>query len=183
MKRRVPWFPVIAAAIIVACAEAPIAPLGPEGPGGDGLKGPVNLLTPASGALIVQNDPSIACVDHPTRGKGFRLDFDWEDVEGAYAYAIHLQRVGAMYPAVDWRVVNSEFELDWCNTFVIDANLTNWVWRVAAIGMGPDSTAADTLWSDAREYGFTPCRLASGGPCYATAEVDTLPPPPGDADD
>lgn len=146
--------------IAVACADTPVAAPNPNGT--------VNLLSPAGGARFVQNDPALLeCPDHPTRGRGFRLAFDWDDVEGADRYAIFLKQKHATYPAINYSVGESEFSGLWCNAFVLDRNLNDWLWRVAAIAHGADSLTGDTLWSEERIYGYEPCRLASGAPCSA----------------
>lgn len=160
------WTPVAIILAAVACAELSTTEPGP--------RGAVSLLAPAGGAKFVQNDPSIGCAYHAKRGYGFRLQFDWEDVEGADRYAIFFRKVGAPYAAINHSVALSEFDEAWCNAFVIDANLENWAWRVAAIAGGWDSTAkVDTLWSEERTYGFLPCRHADDAPC--TAPPDSIP--------
>ena len=155
--------------VALSCAAAACADPSP-GPVLTTMRGPVKLLTPASGTRFVQNDPAIGCPSHDTRGYGFRLAFDWDDVPGAYRYDIVLKRVGAAYPAINYHVTVSQYEINWCNTFVIDANLDNWVWSVAAIGPGRSAVEPDTLWSEARQYGFEPCRHADDTPCSAPDE-------------
>ena len=168
--RAKPWTPLLVlTGVVIGAACADSATMPPEGPGGT-----VALISPTTGAQITQNDASLGCPAHATRGYGFRLAFDWDDVTGAARYFVRLKRTGALYPAVDWSVPVSEFEGLWCNAFVTDANLTNWVWRVAAVAHGADSTAADTLWSEERTYSFLPCRISEGVPC--TAPPDTSPP-------
>jgi hypothetical protein len=147
----------------VACADPLAVPQEPV------LTGTVNLIAPSPGALFAQNDPSLGCTSHAKRGYGFRTAFDWEDVEGADRYAVRLKKVGAMYAAIDHSVVDSELDLTWCNAFVIDVNLENWVWSVAAIADRP-SAPPDTLWSETRGYGFQPCRHPDGEPCTAPPE-------------
>lgn len=166
--RQVP--PIVAtaiAALALACADQATAPT-------PGPRGAVSLVSPSSGALITQNDATIGCPSHATRGHGFRLSFDWEDVVGADRYFVRLKRTGSLYPAIDHSVRESSLDQAWCNAFVIDANLNNWVWRVAAVAFGADSTAADTLWSEERTYGFLPCRHPGGAAC--SAPPDSLPP-------
>ena len=152
-------------AVLGGCSgREPAAPLP-----GTFLSGSVRLLTPAPGGRFVQNDPSIGCAVHSTRGSGFRLAFDWEDVAGANRYDIELKHVGAEFPAVSYHVTESRYEATFCNAFVIDSNLDHWIWRVAAIGGSDKGTAPDTLWSEEREYGFAACRLSDDRPCYADA--------------
>jgi hypothetical protein len=129
---------------------------------------------PLDGALLEQNDPATGCIAHPTRGYGFRLAFDWEDVAGADRYLVRFKRNGAPYAVIEHSTTESTFNGLFCNAFVIDQNLSNWVWRVSALANGADSLATDTLWTEVRNYGFKPCRLASGVACFAG--VDTVPP-------
>ncbi len=166
MRTRRLMTPIAASATLVA-ALACTDPV--SVPRLDPWEGSVNLVSPTPGALFVQNDPSIGCSSHPFRGYGFRLAFDWEDVAGADRYAIHLKKVGALYPAIDQSITESGFDFAWCNAFVIDPNLNNWVWRVAAIA---DHAGAppDTLWSEERAYGFAPCRHPGDVPCTAPPE-------------
>ena len=130
------------------------------------LSGPVHLTAPANGGQFLQNDASIGCADHPTRGRGMRLAFDWEDVPGATRYDIELRHTGSAFPAVRYAVGESSYETVACNAFVIDANLENWAWRVAAVG----ATESDVLWSEERVYRFAPCRLADATPCFANED-------------
>lgn len=153
----------VTSAAAVACAD-PVSV-----PRLDPWVGTVNLLSPTPGSLFEQNDPNIGCTSHPFRGYGFRTAFDWEDVDGADRYAVRLKKVGAMYAAIDHSVIDSDLDLTWCNAFVIDPNLNNWVWRVAAIADRPGA-APDTLWSEERTYGFAPCRHPGDVPCTAPPE-------------
>jgi hypothetical protein len=164
---RIRLWGLVVLTIAVACAD-PISV--PQGDPLEPFEGSVSLLSPSPGALFVQNDASIGCSSHPFRGYGFRFDFDWEDVSGADRYAIHLKKVGALYPAIDQNVLESAYDAAWCNAFVIDANLNNWVWRVAAIDLRPGGAAPDTLWSEERAYGFAPCRHSGDVPCTAPPE-------------
>ncbi len=157
---------VLGVAAAAACAGSDaVAP-----PQISAWSGTVTLVAPLAGARFVQNDTLIGCPTHATRGSGFRLSFDWGDVERADRYAIHLKRVGALFPVIDQNVYQSQVEFTSCNSFVIDANLDGWVWRVAAIDDRPGAMP-DTLWSEERGYGFQPCRLAGGVPCNAPAEL------------
>ena len=133
--------------LVTGCtASEPIAP-GPT----PFLSGHVSLLAPSPGGRFVQNDASIGCAQHSTRGYGFHVAFDWEDVAGAERYDIELRHVGSEFPAVSYHVTESRYEATWCNAFVIDSNLDHWIWRVAAIGGGDRGAAPDTLWSEDRE--------------------------------
>lgn len=162
---------VSAGAITVACAHGDtVAP-----PRLVPLSGTVTLVAPTAGARFAQNDTTIGCPAHPARGHGFRLAFDWADVPDADRYGLLLKKVGALYPAINQSVLQSELTITWCNAFVIDPNLDNWVWRVAAIADHAGAAAPDTLWSEERLYGFQPCRLPGGIPC--SAPPDTAPSP------
>lgn len=151
--------------IAAACTES-AAP-----PRREPFTGTVTLLAPNAGALFTQNDTTIGCPAHPARGSGFRLQFDWQDVPGATRYAIHLKADSARYPVLNQDVSRSDVDFSMCNAFVIDRNLDGWLWRVAAIRDVAGSTVPDTLWSEERRYGFTPCRLANGAPCYAPPDT------------
>jgi hypothetical protein len=131
------------------------------------LEGAVALVRPASGERFRQNDASLGCADHAARGHGFRIAFDWQEVDKAEGYKIVFWHRGSMFPAVQQVVTESSYEVTMCNAFVADFNLDHWVWRVAAFGPAPNRAPADTLWSEEREYGFEPCRLADGTPCSA----------------
>jgi hypothetical protein len=151
--------------VVAACSDPRTAP-----PDVDLFEGQVKLVSPSNGSRFAQNDPSIGCTAHPFRGYGFRLAFDWEDVRGAHGYAIYLEHVGSTYPAIDHHVTESRYAATWCNAFVADVNLDNWIWRVAAIRAGAAATVPDTLWSEERTYGFQPCRHPDGAPCTAPPE-------------
>ena len=151
---------------IAACGgEAALAPGRPSA-----LHGPLLLVAPANGERFRQNDASLGCSDHETRGYGFRVAFDWRDVSGAAAYKIVFWHTGSQFPAVERVVVESEYAETFCNAFVADFNLDHWVWRVAAVGPANSEAQRDTLWSEQREYGFEPCRLRDTQPCFAPAQ-------------
>jgi len=129
------------------------------------------LLSPVDGGSFTQNDATLGCPAHPARGYGFRVRFDWKDVEGATAYRLRFQQRDAPLAAInDVVVTTSQFEQTRCNAFVVDRNLEHWVWKVAAIAAPSDTL----LWSETREFAFAPCRLADGRACYAPP-VDTMP--------
>lgn len=140
---------------------------------------PTLLLSPEDNAVFVQNDPTLGCPAHPTRGYGFRTSFDWKDVDGAAMYRIVFRQRDARYPAIERTVATSEFTQILCNAFVADPNREHWSWQVLALGTvtvpGDSGTATrDTvLMSTTREYSFAPCRLASGLACSAPASGDT----------
>jgi hypothetical protein len=159
------WAPLLVlTGVVIGAACADSATMPPQG-------GLVSLIAPASGAKITQNDPTIGCPYDPESGYGFRLAFDWEDVPGADKYFVRLQRTGSIYPVIHEAIGSSEIETTRCASFVIDRNLTGWVWRVAAVANGTDSLHADTLWSETRNYEFLPCRIAEDVPCYAPQDT------------
>lgn len=151
-------------AAAAACSEP-----GTATPEIETVPGEVRLVAPSNGSRFRQNDASIGCPHHAFRGYGFRLAFDWESVPKAQRYGIYLKKVGAMYPAINYEVMESHYAAAWCNAFVADPNLDNWTWRVAAIADG-SAGKVDTLWSEERTYGFEPCRHANGSPCTAPPE-------------
>ena len=146
----------IGAGLTTACDES-AGPSGPE---------PPRLLSPATGARFRQNDPTIGCAAHPTRGYGHRLTFDWEDVPGASNYLLLFGRRYSEFPLVDRSVESSEYEEASCNAFVVDGNLNDWIWTVGAVVPMADGQP-ETLWSEIRASGFMPCRLTDGSPCSA----------------
>jgi len=165
---------VVALLVLAACASntdftAPSAE--------QAVYAPVLLVSPELGGRFKQNDLTLGCTPHPARGSGFRLAFDWHDVPGATRYQIVFWHRGSQFPAVQGEVAASEYEEIACNSFVIDRNLHDWIWKVAALGpitpaQGADGRTAprDTvLWSEERVFGFEPCRLADGRPCNAPA--------------
>lgn len=137
------------------------------------------LLSPENDAVFAQNDPTIGCPAHPTRGYGFRTSFDWKDVEGASEYRIVFHQRDARFAAIERTVTTSDFAETLCNAFVADQNREHWSWQVIALGSvavpGDSGTARrDTvLTSTSREYSFAPCRLTSGAACSAPAAGDT----------
>jgi hypothetical protein len=136
----------------------------------------VQLVSPEAGGRFRQNDQTLGCLPHATRGSGFRVAFQWRSVEGASSYRVVFWHTGSRLAAIDQEVYQPSHEEIWCNAFVADPNLDHWVWTVAAIGRiapaGSDSggVARDTvLWSEEREFGFEPCRLNDTIPCSAPA--------------
>lgn len=141
----------------------------------------VQLVSPEPEGRFRQNDPTLSCLPHSARGSGFRVAFDWKDVRGATRYRVVFWHRNAQFPAIEREVTASEYEEIDCNAFVIDNNLNDWVWKVAAMGPIPTKefdTGAfvrDTvLWSQERVYGFQPCRLSDGQPCYAPPAAGRL---------
>ncbi len=122
---------------------------------------------PANAVLIAQNDPSIGCTYDRLRGFGFRLVFDWENVEGADHYAVRFKRTESQHAVIDYSVQRTSIDVVFCNSFVIDDNLNNWVLQIAAVALRPDVASVDTLWSEERSYAFRPCRHANRTRCTA----------------
>lgn len=157
---------LVSTAVLVACGgEPPNAPRRQPA-----LEGPLALVSPANGQRFTQNDASLGCAAHAARGYGFRIAFDWRDVRDAVAYKIVFWHVGSTFPAVERVVTSSDYAATLCNAFVADHNLDHWSWRVAALGRAHGDAPADTLWSEAREYGFEPCRIRDSVPCSAPPE-------------
>jgi hypothetical protein len=136
---------------------------------GSVLLAPVQLYPIGRGDAIAQNDPATGCTLLPgpnaTRGRGFRIAFDWADVEspaGISGYRIVATRVGAGLPVVDRFVEGSQFTLVSCNSFVEQGNLTGWEWRVQA----EDSGGRVSEWSTA-PFEFEQCILDDETPCRA----------------
>lgn len=114
--------------------------------------------SPATGATIRQNDPSIGCPAHPTGGYGFAIRFAWD---GPFAaYRLHVSR-GTFDVMINVEVSAPEYLSLHCNQAVRDGDLERWTWRVFAI----DTTGAPIQSSPVSEFQFEPCRLASGETC------------------
>ena len=126
----------------------------------------VTLLTPAPGVTIRQNDPSIGCPAHPTRGHGFGIRFGWTRSTHAAtaAYRLRVKHGTAATHLIDVSSTETEYVSVHCNTFVSDRTLENWTWRVHAV----DGAGAPVQSSPEGEFRFEPCRLSSGGACSAT---------------
>jgi hypothetical protein len=122
------------------------------------------LRAPAEDAFIAQNNPAIGCPFHVTRGYGLQIVFDWTDVHGAgiVGYDVYAKKDTAISPIIDTFVPTSGYTFTQCNSFVADSNLTGWEWKVRT----RDSSGNVSPWTT-RRFGFAPCRLADGTPCYA----------------
>ena len=160
------------ALVMLACDREPMPPV-IDPPDDQPATTPVLLLSPEPAGRFVQNDPTIGCPANANRGYGFRVAFDWADVEGASAYDIIFWQKNARVAAITLRVTTSQHSETRCNAFVIDSNLDDWMWTVKAIARIPIETDSgvrmrDTiLSSEERVFGFKPCRLADGRPCNA----------------
>jgi hypothetical protein len=126
------------------------------------------LLSPLEGALLPQNNASTVCPVHPTRGSGIRITFDWADPRDPHGriagYVVFAKSRNAVLPIIDNVFTPaSEFTDVRCNTFVIDANLSGWEWKVRTV----DTDGNLGAFSEARSWTFEPCRLVDGSPCSA----------------
>ena len=126
------------------------------------------LISPINNATIPQNDPTIGCPSHPTRGFGYLVKFDWTDATSPHGIAGYEIFANVRTPQF---VATSEFTRASCNVFVIDPNLEGWEWRVRA----RDRRGQLGPWSAIGLYRFAPCRLADGRPCNAPPEAAALP--------
>ena len=127
----------------------------------------ITLLAPATGASVPQNDSSIGCPAHPTRGYGFRIRFAWtRSTHAATAvYRLRVQQRAASNPLLNLVVSGTEYTTTHCHTFVADAYLADWVWTVQAV----DRAGTAVQSSDEGHFQFAPCRLAEGEPCSAAS--------------
>jgi hypothetical protein len=127
---------------------------------------PLALLAPPDGAVLPQNDSTIGCPYHPDRGYGLRIEFDWADADstlGPVTYHLFVKKASAQYPLFNGAVPQSETTLLSCNGFVIDQNLTGWLWYARAFDpSGTVVAASDTSW-----FSFAPCRHPDGRTCTA----------------
>lgn len=125
------------------------------------------LLSPAHTAQIDQNDPAIGCPAHPTRGYGFRLDFDWTDAtsdEGIAGYKLVVKGRLATRPLIDQFVTESAYSFLACNAFIDNMNAsTGFNWSVQARdrkgNLGPIN--------DEGFFVFNLCILNDGSLCHA----------------
>ena len=147
----------IALGAFLGLALVGIAVAGPSPPAS------LTLNTPASSAVIAQNDSSTGCTFNANRGYGFVNNFSWTDpqLKGVHRYELVLQH-GASTPALDVIVTGTSYQDLACNAFVIDNNLSNWHWQVSALNNGKKVIAL----SEQRPLSFAPC-LVSGVPCSA----------------
>lgn len=124
-----------------------------------------NLLTPINNAIVQQNNPDIGCPFNPTFGFGLSIFFDWTDASspnGINGYHLFVKQVDAIFPTIDMFVLESNFTHISCNTFVIDANLNDWIWTVQAEdNLGNLSSIATG------QFMYEPCRLDNGAACNA----------------
>jgi Peptidase family M23 len=131
---------------------------------GPGLTAPT-LLTPINNMTIVQNNPNTGCSPNPSSGFGIRIFFDWTDSgspNGITGYHIVAQHQGSQFSIVDTFVTTSAFTFTQCNSFVADANLDGWEWRVQA----QDNLGNLSPFSSTGLFRFAPCRLGDGTPCH-----------------
>ena len=127
----------------------------------------ITLLAPATGASVPQNDSSIGCPTHPTRGYGFQIRFAWTPSTHAAttAYRLRVQQRAASNPLLNLVVSGTEYTSTHCHSFVADANLADWVWTVQAV----DRAGTAVQSGDEGNFQFAPCRLAGGEPCSAAS--------------
>jgi len=63
-----------------------------------------------------------------------------------------MQHLGSPFPVLDSVVTTTSFRYQVCNAYVIDANLRDWRWTVAAVS----STDTDGPWAAEGSYEFAP---------------------------
>ena len=126
------------------------------------------LLHPAERTRIDQNQPGLPCAPSASRGRGFRIPFVWDAVSSPQVagYQLFVKKNTATVPLIRLAVTSPGYTYTSCNAFVADANLEGWQWMVRAVGV--DGTLGP--WSSAINFGFKPCRLQNGTPCFAGDE-------------
>jgi hypothetical protein len=115
-------------------------------------------MAPIGAQSVAQNNPNIGCPSDPSRGYGYRIVFDWTDSSSDVAiegYDIFVEHQGSTIPLVNTFASDSQFELVSCNSFVVDANLGGWRWRVRARDVS--GTMGD--WSPFSSFTFAACRI------------------------
>ena len=145
----------------------------------DSLPAPV-AVAPAPNTVIAQNNPSIACPPHISRGSGYRIDFDWTSVasaNGPVTYRLVLKRRQDAAPLFETNADDSAFSLVSCNAFVADDALDGWEWRVRAT----DAAGVVSPFSVAGVLRFAPCRLSNGETCSGTERSIEFVTQPSDA--
>ena len=159
MGHRVRWSSAILGAVIVSLAAFGTA----DAKGKPSAS--VTLITPASGAVIQQNDPSTGCATNPTSGDGFVVNYSWsaKSTRAIAKYELVVQHVGSPFSALDVTITAPNYTDLHCNSFVIDSNLANWQWHVLA----KDARGKVLADSGPSVFSFAPCRIASGAPCSA----------------
>jgi hypothetical protein len=126
----------------------------PSGTTAEPLGSPA-LRTPRTEVPIRQNDPATDCPFSATHGYGFQVPFSWSPVTGAVTYHLRMQHRGSLYPALDIVVGDTAFLMLECNAYVIDANLRDWRWSVAAVSAEGDEGPS----AEERTYEFEPIVL------------------------
>lgn len=111
-----------------------------------------SLLTPEPGVPIEQNDPTTGCPFSDTHGYGFAVHFTWSAVADAASYHLRLHHLGSQFPAIDTVVSVTELTVLECNAYVIDANLYDWHWTVAAVS----DDGEEGPWAQEGIYEFAP---------------------------
>jgi hypothetical protein len=111
-----------------------------------------SLLTPESGVPITQNDATTGCPFSDTHGYGFAVHFTWSPVADAATYHLRLHHLGSQFPVIDTVVSVTELTILECNAYVIDANLYDWQWTVAAVS----DDGAEGPWAQEGIYEFAP---------------------------
>lgn len=111
------------------------------------------LLTPAPGSVIAQNDPSTGCTYFPSVGYGFQIFFSWRAVPGAAWYHLKSDHLGASIPAVDTIVADTAVLRVKCGAY--PTYLQDWGWTAAAIS---DSGGVGT-WAPRSAFEFAPLVL------------------------
>ena len=126
---------------------------------------PPQLVAPAEHTTILQNVESALCSRNTVAGFGYSIQFAWSPVQGATQYELLVEHSGSAAPALDRLTQQLSYEQQQCGAFVVDANLTQWQWRVR---VRPESGDPGP-WSETRHFEFAPCRLLDGTSCRAPA--------------
>ena len=137
---------------------------------GVGVPPPVLLAPIGSDDAIAQNNSATGCSLLPgpdaSRGRGYMIAFDWQNVESASAYRLVARAAGAELAIVDQVVQSSEYTHISCNSFAENSSLTGWEWTVQT----QDSRGRLSEPSNPVPFEFQPCVLDDGEtPCHAPA--------------
>ena len=127
----------------------------------------IQLTAPLAGATLAQNNPATGCEFNENRGYGYQVEFSWNGIEtqpGFIGYQLMFWHSGASFPVLQETVPDTRYHLVECNSFVPDANLSDWLWWVEARFEGPLDR---TIQSERRSLGFSPCRHDDGRVCSA----------------
>lgn len=148
---------LLAVMLAVACREATTPP--PPGivP---------QLRSPSDGAVLPQNNATADCAADSAAGYGIRQVFVWArpgDPRVA-GYLVFAKRAGSGAALIlDAYTADTTYTHLSCGSYVADAFLDGWQWKVRSVLAG----GAMSDYSTVRTWSYEPCRLSDGRPCFS----------------